>query len=477
MAVGCGGGGDVEPPASTPSDGGVDAPPAAPQTLAIRSVDVYQSVQIPILKDFEHVLTRNAPIVAGRSAVMRVAVKPDVGWKRKKLDATLTITTSAGTVDKKITREVGPAGSYDADYASTLNFELEKELITREATFSLTIDSAGEPLARFPGEDVEPLGAVATGTLKVEIVPVKWDADGSGRVPDTSESALEMYRSALFGMYPVTDVKITVREPFAWTETVTADGTGWDTLLTAIVDLRNTDKAPSDVYYYGLFRPNDTFWKYCERGCVAGLSGLLRDPGDAFGRGSIGLGYGDDSAKTMAHEIGHAHGRAHAPCGGAAGVDKKFPYAGGEIGVYGWEPTEKTLIDTSYSDVMGYCYPVWVSDYTYQALFDRVSYVSKAAKIITASDAPIHWRFVHIGRDGKLSWGRTTTTREVPLAEEHTVTFEAADGTKHSVTGHYYPYADLAGGYLVVPEPAFAPAKLTVAGLGPSIEPVLKFRH
>ncbi len=483
MALGCGGG--VEPePAAPAGDSGVDAPPVAPQTLAIRGVDVYQSVQVSLFKNGEPV-ARNAPIVAGRSAVIRVSVKPGVGWKRKKVNATLTIATAAGTVERKWSREIGPSGSFDDAYDTTINFELEKELVTPEAAFAVAIDNAGEDLARFPAEESgQALGAVKSGILKVEIVPVKWEADGSGRVPDTSESSLAMYRSALFGMYPVTDVQLTVREPFDWNETVTADGTGWDTLLSAIVDLRNTDKAASDVYYYGLFRPNDSFWKYCERGCVAGLSGLLRDPADAFGRGSIGLGYGEDSSRTMAHEIGHAHGRAHAPCGDAKGIDKTFPYPGGEIGVYGWDPTESKLIDTSYSDVMGYCNPVWVSDYTYRALYDRVAYVnSKAAKIITSSDAPIRWRFVQVGRDGKLTWGRTTISREVPLAEKHTIspdaltytiTVEAADGTTQSVTGHYYPYADMPGGYLMVPDPLTPPSRLTIGdSLGPSVDRVL----
>ena len=55
---------------------------------------------------------------------------------------------------------------------------------------------------------------------------------------------------------------------------------------------------------------------------------------------------------------------------------------------------------------MGYCYPVWVSDYTYKALFDRVSFVSKPKQIVTTTDTPIsgtyslsplwpNWRNVH----------------------------------------------------------------------------------
>lgn len=473
LLVACGGG---VAPEATPveTDAGVDAPPAAPQTLAMRSVDVYQAVQVPVMKDGARVDARNAPIVANRAGVIRVAVKPDTGWKRKKIEATLTLTNSKGTVDKKATREIGPSGSTDGTYESTFNFELEKEQLTKDLTWSVTIKNGEEQLARFPEEGQDNLGAVATGPLKVKLVPVKWDADGSGRVPDVSADAIEMYRQNLFGMYPVSEVQISVREPWSWKEAVTADGEGWDTLLTAIVDLRNTESAASDVYYYGVFTPNETFWKYCREGCVAGLSGLLRDPSDAFGRGSIGLGYTDESsAKTMAHEIGHAHGRAHAPCGSPAGVDKKFPHAEGTIGVWGWDSAEKALIDPSYSDVMGYCYPVWVSDYTYKALYDRVAFVSKPKMIVGGSDGPVRYRFVHVGRDGKLKWGRTTITREVPMSDPHTITFEAADGAKQTLTGFYYPYEDLKGGYMVVPEPLFGTVKMTVDAMPAGIERVL----
>ncbi len=473
LLVACGGG--VSPEAQpAPTDAGPEAPPLGPQTVSIRSVDVYQTVQIPVMKDGVRVEARNAPIIAGRDGVVRVAVKPDPGWKRKKIDATLTVTSSAGNYEKKLTKEIGPGGSIDGAYETTFNFELDKTKVTKDAAYSVAVTSAGEQLARFPEEGEDALRAVPSGTLKVKLVPVKYEADGSGRVPDVSPETVEMYRQNLLGMYPVTDVQITVREPWAWKTATTPDGEGWGDLLTAIVDLRNEESAASDVYYYGVFTPEDSFWKYCREGCTAGLSGLLRDPSDSWNRGSIGLGYPDESsAKTMAHEIGHAHGRAHAPCGGPAGTDRKFPYSEGEIGVYGWNPTEKALIEPTYSDVMGYCYPIWISDYTYAALYDRVAYVSKPKQLVQPAGAPIRYRFVHVEKDGRLRWGKTTIIRDTPMSDPHTITFEAADGTKQTLTGHYYPYEDLKGGYMVVPEPNLPVVKLTVDAMPAGIDRVL----
>lgn len=471
LALGCGGG--VEAPAAQPAgDAGVDAPPPAPQTLVMQGVDLYQTVQVPLMRAGERPAVRNAPIIRDREGIVRVSVKPDLGWTRKKLVATLHLESTSGSSDLKDTREIGPAGSRDYDLGSTFRFDLDKKALQLDTQYSVTITNGDEVLARWPAEGNDTIDAKPSGPLKVKLVPVKWDVDGSGRLPTTSVEMVDSYKNYLYSLYPVTSVEITVREPWSWTEAVNANGDGWDTLLQAIVDLRNTESAPDDVYYYGVFKPADQFWKYCREGCVAGLSGLLSDPRDAFSRGSIGLGYGEESAKTMAHEIGHAHGRAHAPCGGAAGIDRKFPYSEGDIGVFGWDLVDKRLVDPSYSDIMGYCSPNWVSDYTYSALYTRVQFVTKARSYISTESAPIRYRFVNVGRDGKLTWGRSTITRNPPLSDPQTITFEAADGTKQTLTGHWYPYGEMAGGYMVVPEPTIPAVRMTIDTM-PTIDKVL----
>ena len=57
----------------------------------------------------------------------------------------------------------------------------------------------------------------------------------------------------------------------------------------------------------------------------------------------MGLAFADvASAFIMLHEVGHNHGRQHAPCvpPGAqiAGVDPDYPQADGRIGTIGYEP-------------------------------------------------------------------------------------------------------------------------------------------
>ena len=96
--------------------------------------------------------------------------------------------------------------------------------------------------------------------------------------------------------------------------------------------------------------------------------------------------------------------------------------------------------------------------------------------MILPDGAPsIRYRYVHVGVDGRLVWGKTTITRNPPTSDPHTITYEAPDGSKRTVTGFYYPYEDIAGGLLVVPEPASTgtPVRIMVDGLPSGVERVL----
>jgi hypothetical protein len=486
-------GGATEGPAATASeDAGAETAPPVPQTLQIDHVDLYQAVQIPLFAGGAPVEARKAPIIAGREALVRVAVKPDLGWRRKPIVGTLTLSDGAGERAYTARIEIGLVGSSDAVYGSTLNFVLPADALGKDTTWSVEVSTPAtpqnpaQPLGRVPEVDRAPIAAIDGGTLRVVLVPVKYDADGSGRLPPLREDTVETYRQTLHALYPTRKVEVSVREPFPWNERTAPSGDGWTDLLTAVVDLRNSDRAPPDVYYYGLFTPAEGLWNYCasgggERGCVLGLSGLLVDPNDAFGRGSIGLGFGGErSARTMAHEIGHAHGRAHAPCGGAAGVDRRFPYADGSLGGYGWNIETKTLIDSSAFDMMGYCNPEWISDYNYNALHDRLSAVARAAGAVPPQSfgdgaAPLRHRFVHVERDGALRIGRSTLGAFRPSSAPRPVVFETESGSTREITGWWYPYGEIEGGYVVIPEPDASVRRIRIGGLPSTAQPFVDF--
>ena len=107
--------------------------------------------------------------------------------------------------------------------------------------------------------------------------------------------------------------------------------------------------------------------------------GILRTP---YSSGIVGLGFlpgktllswdaaGAAASSTIAHELGHNWGREHAPCGNPAKVDQSYPYPNARIGVYGFDVTNRTVLDAERRDVMSYCSPEWVSDYTYRGIMN-----------------------------------------------------------------------------------------------------------
>ena len=52
--------------------------------------------------------------------------------------------------------------------------------------------------------------------------------------------------------------------------------------------------------------------------------------------------------------------------------DPNYPFPGGEIGEYGFDPlTLKVHNRHSIADFMSYCFPTWVSPYTYVVLWSE----------------------------------------------------------------------------------------------------------
>jgi hypothetical protein len=74
---------------------------------------------------------------------------------------------------------------------------------------------------------------------------------------------------------------------------------------------------------------------------------------------------------TYAHELGHNVGLRHAPCGSPAGADPDYPYDNGDIGVWGYDLRRSRLLNPEqYADLMGYCRPRWISDFSFLKAMD-----------------------------------------------------------------------------------------------------------
>ena len=89
--------------AGAPSDASRDAPawpPPPPHPyatgLSIRDIAIYQAVRIALVSDGTVVTERNAPVIAGRKALVRVAVKVESNYAPHEVQATLRIVRADG---------------------------------------------------------------------------------------------------------------------------------------------------------------------------------------------------------------------------------------------------------------------------------------------------------------------------------------------------------------------------------------------
>ncbi len=76
-------------------------------------------------------------------------------------------------------------------------------------------------------------------------------------------------------------------------------------------------------------------------------------------------------ASTIAHELGHNMSLRHAPCGGAGGPDPAFPTRDGTIGVWGFNSADSSLVGPHSPDLMSYCRPRWIGDFSFSKAFDH----------------------------------------------------------------------------------------------------------
>ncbi len=106
---------------------------------------------------------------------------------------------------------------------------------------------------------------------------------------------------------------------------------------------------------------------------MGGIPRYLVEEVGLAGRGFIGgrTSFARVRTVTVAHELGHNMDLRHAPCGGAGGPDPAFPTRDGTIGVWGFNSADSSLVDPEASDLMSYCGPKWISDYSFSKAFDH----------------------------------------------------------------------------------------------------------
>lgn len=440
--------------------------------LSIEGLALYQGVRIDLL-DGDDIVIDDKPVdvIAGRDAMLRVFVNPGSDWNSRTVGAVVELDVDGDGATESFSAEQNISGATsDSSLSNSLNVDIPGEFMTRDAGLvSVTlieveddVDASGNSGgAEWTADgDFLDLNARDTGpSVRIVIVPVEYNGDGSGRMPDLSESQLQIYRDHLYAQYPTREIDLVVENTLTVNYVVSPFGAGWGELLQSIGGRRDSDGAGFEDYYYGLFSPASSFAQFCQQGCVAGLSSLVQSPDADWSRVSMGLGFtGDGSADTMVHEIGHAHGREHAPCGvNDAG---SYPHGGADIGVQGYDLRGGSLKNPgSFTDFMGYCDPTWVSDYTYNWLFDRIIAVNANAEYIAPAGFTPAFSSVRVDLDGTLARGRELQVRMPPRGEKMNVAMLDANGELlHTVEANFHPYNHLDGGQVLFPTPGLGVA-------------------
>lgn len=423
--------------------------------LPITQLTLYQGVAVDLMLDGAVVDAPQASIVAGRDALVR-AFYDATDFDTRTIQGLLEVTHGGDTNSYESLIEPSET-SMPGVLDSTFTFEVAAADMEPGTSLRLTLhevdgDIVGgsDGLVWDTSVDGE-LTVEVGGLLDVVLLPVEYNFDGSGRLPDTSAEQLALYTEMLQGMYPAEVVTVSVGDALPWDERIDGNGNGWSELLTEVADFRSRADVPESTYYYAVFAPEPTLADFCGGGCVLGLSNLAYSPNDTWARSSVGIGYsGKSSAETMVHEVGHAHGREHAPCGlYGQPSDPGYPHDGAEIGVWGYDIVNGVLLrPTDTLDMMSYCSPIWVSDYTYQALFQRIAALAPGA--LSVGDVrPM--QLARVTPEGDVVVGGTFVQRGTPGGRPAWVDVTDGLGMTQRVRGWSSPFSHLPGGMLVLP--------------------------
>lgn len=460
--------------------GQAGAPPIAVPVpdLALRSITISQTLEIPLVQLGVAVATakRALPLIASKQALVRASVDVGVKYSARPLIGVLDVKTGAVTRTLVSERTIQQSSVQD-DLATSFVFKVDGADLAASSTYRVRVlEQDTTPITRFPETGYRALDAQVRKPFELAIVP--YLVGGFG--PKLGDAELAGLRQRFLALYPLADVHITVKPAVTLKYVVNGAGDGWDEALDEIYDLRLKAMPADDVFYFGMLAPADSYDTYCDNGCVLGYSNVASET-DVDSRGSIGVGVFQDGSgvadawDTLLHELGHALGRDHAPCGisDPTDVDVYWPedalHKNAAIGGYGYDFDLTRLVKPKPSkDVMSYCTPVWISDYTYGGIAERLALIAAQTQPQAAlrSFQPAQFRLARIRRNGDSRWlgARTKNGAAAPV---DVAVLDAQGRTLSTVHAQVARIDHGAGGYVWIPEQALSRSGAVAVDLRP----------
>lgn len=421
--------------------------------ILLTRVEANQAVAVALFADGMVVEpeARNADLVYGRDTIVRAYWELEAGFEPRMIEAHLRLVTATGEVEDLVqTRHIdGPPDERELD--GTFTWLLPAESVQPGLSYSVGLhEIEGTPPApvgasppRVPLEGEVPLGvAPEEMILRAVFIPLQSSAGGGVQVTAANQQRVA---DRLLAEYPVQSVDIVWRDPWVVTGQLVDQSEGWGILEAA----REQDDAAPNVNYH-LLLDEDSCCADNGQWSWGGIGGLSDDSPNAAnwgGRDAMSKvdGNGEWSTGVIVHELGHNHGRPHAPCGNPGGPDPQYPaqepYTEAGIGVQGYDivdarlynpfPTEPPMSqwDNPYKDRMSYCWPNWWSDYNWQHLVVRTRELTSWDTADAPGDPTLGLRgFVRA--DGRTTWSVVELSSAPPPAPPTDAVVRLREGSR-----------------------------------------------
>lgn len=335
--------------------------------LAIAGIEITQSTQTT---------SNSVPLVAGRPTVVRVYATSDTGQPIDGVTVSVSATRDGLPLPGSPLR-AGPKSvaksAERSDYQASFNVLLPPDWLHGDVSLVVTLDADNRFVERTKTNNTATakLTFYRVPPLNIVIVPVQYTHTPSGRVyPPPSRDTISSW---IMRTYPVSDIRVSFHAPLAFSGDLSQSAV-WEDLLEQVTSVKYAEDAPSTHIYYALV-PTENGG---DRWFYGGMAGI----GWVGLRAAVSLDFGpgqeEKTGRIAAHEIGHNLRRYHAPCGTSGDARQPFPYPGASLG----DQTIGLDIMTGrvwtagapdyVRDVMSYCTPQWLSDYTYSALYQEM---------------------------------------------------------------------------------------------------------